>query len=85
MAHDVVETSVMTGETITRNYTQEEKDAIAAAQAEAKKNFDALDYKAKRLTEYPSIDECVHALLDTDHLEELQAKRTAVKNKYPKG
>ena len=32
MAHDVIETSVITGETITRDYTQAEKDAIAAAQ-----------------------------------------------------
>ena len=83
MAHDVVETSLITGETITRDYTQEEKDAIAAAQAEDKKNFDALDYKAKRMSEYPTIEECVHAILDDD-LEALQAKRTAVKEKYPK-
>ena len=41
-------------------------------------------YKNKRLAEYPTINECVHALLDTDHLEALQAKRTAVKEKYPK-
>jgi hypothetical protein len=85
MAHDVVETSVITGETITRDYTQEEKDAIADAQAEAKKNFDALDYKAKRMSQYPSIQEAVHALLDGgDTLTDLQAKRTAVKEKYPK-
>ena len=84
MAHDVVETSLKTGLTITRNYTQEEKDAIADAQAEAKKNFDALDYKAKRKSEFPSHEDCIHALLDTDHLEALQAKRTAVKEKYPK-
>ena len=32
MAHDVIETSVITGKTITRDYTQAEKDAIAAAQ-----------------------------------------------------
>ena len=42
-------------------------------------------HKEKRRSEYPSIDECVHALLDTDHLEALQAKRAAVKLKYPKG
>ena len=42
-------------------------------------------HKEKRRAEYPSIDECVHALLDTDHLEALQAKRAAVKLKYPKG
>ena len=32
MANEVVETSVITGETITRDYTQQEKDNIAAAQ-----------------------------------------------------
>ena len=83
MAHDVSETNVITGKTITRDYTQEEKDNIATAQAETKKNFDALDYKAKRMSEYPTIEECVHAILDDD-LEALQVKRTAVKEKYPK-
>ena len=81
---DVIEINVSTGERTERDYTQQEKDAIAAAQAEAKKAFDDSDYKTKRLTEYPSISECVHALLDTDHLEALQAKRTAVKEKYKK-
>jgi len=80
---DVIEIDVQTGEETTRSYTQEEKDNIATAQAEAKKNFDALDYKAKRMSEYPTIEECVHAILDDD-LEALQAKRTAVKEKYPK-
>jgi len=83
MAHDVVETSLKTGLTITRDYTQEEKDAIAIAEADAKKNFDALDYKTKRKSEFPTIEECVHAILDDD-LEALQAKRTAVKEKYKK-
>ena len=80
---DVIEVNVQTGEKITRSYTQEEKDNIAAAQAEAKKAFDDSDYKTKRLTEYPSIQEAVHAILDDD-LEALQAKRTAVKEKYKK-
>tara|TARA_Y100000590_G_scaffold58131_1_gene61356 strand:+ start:5939 stop:6190 length:252 start_codon:yes stop_codon:yes gene_type:complete len=81
---DVIEVNVQTGEKITRSYTQQEKDAIADAEAEAKKNFDALDYKTKRKSEFPTVEECVHAILDDD-LEALQAKRTAVKNKYPKG
>ena len=82
---DVIEINVSTGERTERDYTQQEKDAIAAAQAEAKKAFDDSDYKTKRLTEYPSIDECVHALLDGgDTLTDLQAKRTAVKEKYKK-
>ena len=80
---DVIEVNVQTGEKITRSYTQEEKDNIAAAEADAKKNFDALDYKAKSMSEYPTIEECVHAILDDD-LTALQAKRKAVKEKYPK-
>ena len=80
---DVIELNVQTGEKTTRSYTQQEKDNIATAEAEDKKNFDALDYKAKRKSEFPTIEECVHAILDDD-LEALQAKRTAVKEKYPK-
>jgi hypothetical protein len=41
-------------------------------------------YSDKRKAEYPSIEECIHAILD-DGLEELQAKRQAVKQKYKKG
>ena len=40
-------------------------------------------YQRDRLAEYPSIQECIHAILDND-LEALQAKRAAVKTKYPK-
>ena len=36
-----------------------------------------------RKKEYPTIEECVHAILD-DTLDDLQAKRKAVKEKYPK-
>ena len=42
-----------------------------------------VEYKKLRKAEYPSIEECVHALLD-DNLEALQVKRKAVKDKYPK-
>ena len=80
---DVIELNVQTGEKITRSFTQEEKDNNATAQAEAKKAFDDSDYKTKRMSEYPTIEECVHAILDDD-LEALQAKRKAVKEKYPK-
>ena len=41
------------------------------------------DYARKRKEEYPSIEECVHAILDDD-LVSLQEKRAAVKSKYPK-
>ena len=45
--------------------------------------YNAKQYQRDRLQEYPSIQECIHAILDDD-LEALQAKRTAVKAKYPK-
>jgi hypothetical protein len=42
-------------------------------------------YKSQRAFEYPSIQDCIHALLDGgDTLTELQEKRTAIKEKYPK-
>ena len=46
--------------------------------------YDAQEYARKRQAEYPSIEECVHAILDDD-LTALQEKRQAVKTKYPKG
>ena len=53
--------------------------------ADAKAIYDAEQWKRNRQAEYPSHDDCIHALLDGgDTLTELQAKRTAVKNKYPK-
>ena len=44
---------------------------------------DTTPYDQKRRAEYPSIEECVHAILD-DQLDALQVKRQAVKAKYPK-
>ena len=41
-------------------------------------------YKEKRKEEYPTIEECVHAILDGE-LDDLQIKRQVVKDKYPKG
>ena len=46
--------------------------------------YDAQEYSRKREAEYPSIEECVHAILDDD-LDALQAKRAEIKTKYPKG
>ena len=52
---------------------------------ELQAEYDAEEWKRNRQAEYPSIDDCIHALLDGgDTLTELQAKRTATKNKYPK-
>jgi GDP-D-mannose dehydratase len=43
----------------------------------------AATYGWKREQEYPSIEECIHAILDDD-LTALQVLRQAVKDKYPK-
>ena len=46
---------------------------------------DAKQYQRDRKSEYPSIEDCVHALLDGgDTLTDLQELRQAVKDKYPK-
>ena len=46
-------------------------------------DWEAQAYSRNREAAYPSIQECVHAILDDD-LTALQEKRQAVKTKYPK-
>ena len=55
----------------------------AKHQETLKGEYDAQQYSRKRKADYPSIEECVHAILDDD-LVALQEKRQAVKTKYPK-
>ena len=59
------------------------KEQVEKKLAELQEIYESFSYKRKRKPEYPSLEECVHAILD-DNLEELQAKRLAVKEKYPK-
>lgn len=50
-----------------------------------RQKYEATQYQRDRLQEYPTIQDCIHALLDGgDTLTELQAKRAKVKAKYPK-
>jgi hypothetical protein len=42
------------------------------------------DYVRKRKAEYPSIEELVVALYDTDDKSAIETKRAEVKKKYPK-
>jgi hypothetical protein len=52
---------------------------------ELQTEYNGEEWKRNRQAEYPSHEDCIHALLDGgDTLTDLQAKRTAVKNKYPK-
>ena len=57
---------------------------IEAAHNEWQAKYDAQSYARSRQAEYPSIEECVHAILDDD-LDTLQVKRQVVKDKFPKG
>jgi len=56
---------------------------IEAKMIEVQAAYDAQAYSRNRLTEYPAIQECIHAILDDD-LDALQVLRQAVKDKYPK-
>ena len=61
------------------------KSNIQTKMHELQAVYDAEEWKRNRQAEYPSHDDCIHALLDGgDTLTDLQAKRTATKNKYPK-
>ena len=77
----VVDDEIQQFEPIDEKPTKEEVDNKLA---ELINNFDAQAYARKREAEYPSIQECVHAILD-DQLDALQAKRAEIKKKYPKG
>ena len=57
-----------------------QEQRLADKQVELKKT----QYQRDRKAEYPSIEECVHAILDGE-LDALQAKRKIVKERHPKG
>ena len=63
------------------NITTEE---ILAKQVELQAEYDAQEYARNRQAEYPSIAELTVALYDTDDKSAIEAKRAAVKAKYPK-
>ena len=51
---------------------------------ELQAEHDAEEWKRNRQSEYPTHEDCIHALLDGgDTLTELQEKRQTVKTKYP--
>ena len=61
------------------------EEDIQAKMDELQAEYDAEEWKRNRQAEYPTHEDCIHALLDGgDTLTELQEKRQAVKTKYPK-
>ena len=62
-----------------------EKEVIAdKKRKEEMEEYERVKYQRDRKAEYPTIDECVHAILDGE-LDALQAKRKIVKERHPKG
>ena len=62
------------------NFVVEDSQALIDKKAE----YDALQYQRDRASEYPSLLELTVALYDTDDKSAVEAKRAAVKAKYPK-
>ena len=67
-------------DTKTKPTEKELTDALAKQQSD----FDPQEYARNREAEYPSIAELTIALYDTDDKAAIDAKRAAVKAKYPK-
>jgi len=69
-----------------KDVTQPSKSDIQTKLDELQAIEDNKQYQRDRLAEYPSLQDCIHALLDGgDTLTDLQAARQVVKDKYPKG
>ena len=61
------------------------KSDLESKMVEVQAEYDAEEWKRNRESEYPTHDDCIHALLDGgDTLTELQEKRQTIKTKYPK-
>ena len=67
------------------NPTNITKEQILSKQTELQAEYDAQDYARKRKAEYPTIEELVVALYDTDDKAAIDAKRAEIKLKYQNG
>ena len=61
-----------------------DEELVTKEMAKIQAEYDAQEYARKRQAEYPSIEELVVALYDTDDKSAIEAKRAEVKKKYPK-
>ena len=66
------------------NPTNITEEQILAKQVELQAEYDAQEYARKREAEYPSIQDLVVALYDTEDKAAIDAKRAEIKLKYPK-
>jgi len=60
------------------------KADIQTKMNELQAEYEAKEYQRKRQAEYPSVQDLVVALYDTDDKAAIEAKRAEVKLKYPK-
>ena len=65
--------------------TDEEKTEIDTEVARLQTEYDNQEYARKRKEEYPTIEELVVALYDSEDRAAIDEKRAAVKLKHPKG
>ena len=70
--------------TYNEGQTPPTESAIDTKFASMISDWEAQEYARKRQAEYPSIEELVVALYDTDDKSAIEAKRAEVKKKYPK-
>jgi len=77
---------IMHGDEVTYVYgqTPPTEEEIQAELTRLQAEYDAQDYARKRKAEYPSVQDLVVALYDTDDKTAIDEKRAAVKLKYPK-
>jgi len=66
------------------NPTNITNEQMLAKQTERQAEYDSQDYARKRQAEYPSVQDLVVALYDTDDKAAIDAKRAEIKLKYPK-
>ena len=78
------EVTVYVDGTMKWNTTPIAEEDISAKKAELQAEYDAQEYARNRKTEYPSIDDLVVALYDSEDKSAIDEKRAAVKLKYPK-
>jgi len=65
-------------------HTLPSESEINAEMIRLQAEYDAQEYARNRQAEYPTIAELTVALYDTDDKSAVEAKRAAVKAKYPK-
>jgi hypothetical protein len=77
---------IMHGDEVTYVYgqTPPTEEAIQAELTRLQAEYEAKEYQRKRKAEYPSVQDLVVALYDTEDKTAIDAKRAEIKLKYPK-